>query len=200
MSVFEQNRLTNKINELQDRITKLEQQAYSSSVRSSSGSLIVAESYYPEVTRETLGIDTDDNVTFKNVTLAGYKTSKLLQATTAITTVAAGTLVSQAFKPTDQIGIRVLGNTNTGTFTFATVVLQVQLPGDAWDDYITISMDTADDDFVDTVTIEDFFSWYTTDVIIRDLNVRYNVTALTVVGDGDINISIYKVQVGSQNG
>ena len=123
----------------------------------------------------------------------GYIESYNIQDKEEVTTVAAGTSNTVLLKESDRIGMRVLANDNTGSFTSATIKLQLSLNDSDWDDYMTFTLDTAADDHVDAVAIDDFFTWEINNTTInRSLYVRYNVSAISVTGDADIDIKLYK--------
>jgi len=62
----------------------------------------------------------------------GYIESYNIQDKEEVTTVAAGTSNTVLLKESDRIGMRVLANDNTGSFTSATIKLQLSLNDSAW--------------------------------------------------------------------
>ena len=179
MSVTSDRIFFEKFNEYQRRIAKLERQAQTSGAISARSTLTVTESVDTiDVTRTSLNID-----------------GVIIQDTETITTVAAGAVADHWTKPTDQIAMTVIGNNNTGSFTSCVVDLEVSLTGSgAWESYKTWNLDTAGTALTDTVELNGYFTWdIDTDVVGRTIYYRYNVTAISLVGDGDIDITIYKV-------
>ncbi len=94
-----------------------------------------------------------------------------------ITSTGAGTAVDYGSSTPKRLhNLEIVGQTNTGTFTSATVDFEISLDGTNFKRKFTLKITGAG--------IESF------DIEVPAVKVRYNVTAIDVTGDADLDVTI----------
>ncbi len=128
------------------------------------------------------------------VTSHGHAGFTNRQATTTITSTGAGTGVSTTAVLETKYGMQVTANNNTGTFTSATILLQISFDGGSnYIDLLKYVFDSAGA-HVDSALIPKHYAsnlWaYAsgTDLLTDTVFIRYNVSAISLAGDADIDI------------
>ncbi len=101
------------------------------------------------------------------------------QSTATITSTGAGTALDMSNTPMGKLSMSLTGQTNTGTFTSCTVDLQASLDNTNWRTIMTMTLASATTD----IDVTEFPTLY----------LRYNVTALSIAGDADLDITIAAV-------